>query len=191
MSRSILKTAAIVSALALGVTAAFAQQGPGGKSGGGGAPTARSSGPAGAGPMMRSGGAPTRMGSPQFSGGRMGSPQFSGGPRPGPNVATANVNRRWANNNWNGNWHGNWNGNWRWRHHRGWWGPGFAFGYGYYGDPYGYAYYDAPNYYADDYTTGAAVEDDSSVAYCQQRYRSYDINTQTYLGLDGERHPCP
>lgn len=28
-------------------------------------------------------------------------------------------------------------------------------------------------------------------AYCQQRYRSYDPQTGTYLGSDGNRHPCP
>lgn len=28
-------------------------------------------------------------------------------------------------------------------------------------------------------------------AYCAQRYRSYDPATGTYLGNDGQRHPCP
>jgi hypothetical protein len=28
-------------------------------------------------------------------------------------------------------------------------------------------------------------------AYCQQRYRSYDPQTGTFLGSDGNRHPCP
>jgi hypothetical protein len=28
-------------------------------------------------------------------------------------------------------------------------------------------------------------------AYCQQRYRSYDPQTGTFLGPDGNRHPCP
>ncbi|WFU23679.1 BA14K family protein [Bradyrhizobium sp. CB1717] len=28
-------------------------------------------------------------------------------------------------------------------------------------------------------------------AYCAQRYRSYDPGSGTYLGYDGERHPCP
>ena len=28
-------------------------------------------------------------------------------------------------------------------------------------------------------------------AYCSQRYRSYDPSSGTYLGYDGERHPCP
>ena len=29
------------------------------------------------------------------------------------------------------------------------------------------------------------------VAYCQQRYKSYDPASGTYLGYDGQRHPCP
>lgn len=29
------------------------------------------------------------------------------------------------------------------------------------------------------------------VAYCAQRFRSYDPQTGTYLGYDGQRHPCP
>ena len=28
-------------------------------------------------------------------------------------------------------------------------------------------------------------------AACARRYRSYDPDSQTYLGYDGERHPCP
>jgi hypothetical protein len=30
-----------------------------------------------------------------------------------------------------------------------------------------------------------------SDAYCSQRFRSYDSASGTYLGYDGERHPCP
>ncbi|WOH67492.1 BA14K family protein [Bradyrhizobium sp. BWA-3-5] len=30
-----------------------------------------------------------------------------------------------------------------------------------------------------------------AVAYCAQRYRSYDPASGTYLGHDGNRHPCP
>ena len=30
-----------------------------------------------------------------------------------------------------------------------------------------------------------------TVAYCAQRYRSYDVASGTYLGYDGNRHPCP
>jgi hypothetical protein len=30
-----------------------------------------------------------------------------------------------------------------------------------------------------------------AVAYCAQRYRSYDPALGSYLGYDGNRHPCP
>ena len=30
-----------------------------------------------------------------------------------------------------------------------------------------------------------------AIAYCAQRYRSYDPDSGTYLGYDGNRHPCP
>jgi hypothetical protein len=35
-----------------------------------------------------------------------------------------------------------------------------------------------------------AVEDDA-IAYCIRRFKSYDIETRTYMGFDGYRHPCP
>lgn len=192
MSVSIFKIAgpvALAGVLALGVTAASAQ-GHGGK-GGPGSGGAVHAGARAGGPGARIGG---NMSGPRFSAGanvargnfNAGRANFNSGPQParragGPNVA------------FNGPHHGgNWGGDWRWRHHhRGWRGPGFAFGFGY-GYPYysSYAYDDAPYYYADE-TVGAAVEDDSAIAYCQQRYRSYDVASQTYLGYDGERHPCP
>ena len=31
----------------------------------------------------------------------------------------------------------------------------------------------------------------TAIAYCARRFRSYDANSQTYLGRDGSRHPCP
>ena len=77
----------------------------------------------------------------------------------------------------------------------GWRGPGVGLGIGlatgaliggalaapYYYDPYYYTpaprvYYGAP---------------DDSVAYCMQRFRSYDPASGTYVGYDGLRHPCP
>jgi hypothetical protein len=30
-----------------------------------------------------------------------------------------------------------------------------------------------------------------AIAYCQSRFRSYDPVSQTYMGFDGLRHPCP
>jgi hypothetical protein len=72
-------------------------------------------------------------------------------------------------------------------------GPYYS-GYGYYNDsPYyaGTPYYSAPY---DDGTTvveAAPQSDDDAVAYCMQRYRSYDPESGTFLGNDGLRHPCP
>ena len=36
-----------------------------------------------------------------------------------------------------------------------------------------------------------AAAGNSAVAYCSQRFRSYDPVSGTYLGYDGYRHPCP
>jgi BA14K-like protein len=77
---------------------------------------------------------------------------------------------------------------WHHHHHHGAWGAGiagFAAGallgsalaprpYYYYGEPT-YAYEPPPG----------------DVAYCEQRFRSYDPASGTYLGYDGRRHPCP
>lgn len=52
------------------------------------------------------------------------------------------------------------------------------YGPGYYGGP---AYYPAP----------APVYGGDAVAYCMQRYRSYDPASGTYLNYDGNRYPCP
>ena len=66
--------------------------------------------------------------------------------------------------------------------------------YAYYDGP---GYYEAPAYYDDQYVDDGAVAvvpapvGEDSAAYCAQRYRSYDPASQTYLGNDGYRHPCP
>ena len=31
----------------------------------------------------------------------------------------------------------------------------------------------------------------SANAYCEQKYKSFDPESGTYLGNDGQRHPCP
>jgi BA14K-like protein len=31
----------------------------------------------------------------------------------------------------------------------------------------------------------------AAIAYCARRYRSYEPSSQTYLGRDVQRHPCP
>ena len=46
--------------------------------------------------------------------------------------------------------------------------------------PYGY------RGYGPGYASGG-----DPVAYCAQRFRSYDPGSGTYLGFDGLRHPCP
>jgi hypothetical protein len=63
--------------------------------------------------------------------------------------------------------------------------------YGYDYAPYSYGY--EPGYYSYGYAPGgyAAVTPDQDVAYCAQRFRSYDPASGTYLGYDGLRHPCP
>jgi BA14K-like protein len=54
----------------------------------------------------------------------------------------------------------------------------------YYGPPaYGPPVYGGP--------PAGAPTDGDPVAYCMQRYRSFDPATGTYLGFDGLRHPCP
>jgi hypothetical protein len=64
-------------------------------------------------------------------------------------------------------------------------GPGY-----YYGDAPAQAYYD-DQYYDDSATVAAVPEGGDDVAYCTQRFRSYDPQSGTYLGNDGYRHPCP
>ena len=65
--------------------------------------------------------------------------------------------------------------------------------------PYGYGgpgYY-APGYYDDQYVDDGAAAvapapgGDDGAAYCMQTYRSYDPRSGTYIGFDGQRHPCP
>jgi hypothetical protein len=77
-------------------------------------------------------------------------------------------------------------------------GSGLGYGYGgyydgYYGDDYaynddGYAYSDG---YYDAGAPGYVVSSNDDPASCAQRYRSYDPASGTYLGYDGQRHPCP
>ena len=95
-------------------------------------------------------------------------------------------------------------GGWRGGHFRGGrgWGRGIGIGAGlaagaligsalaapYYGQRYyepGYAY--SPGYVA----VEPGIPGGDAVAYCEQRFRSYDPASGTYLGYDGVRHPCP
>jgi hypothetical protein len=56
-------------------------------------------------------------------------------------------------------------------------------------------YYYGPGYYPGPYYPGPAYVEggppDDGVAYCMRRYRSYDPASGTFLGNDGNRHPCP
>ena len=69
-------------------------------------------------------------------------------------------------------------------------GPGPYYGPApYYGPP---AYYGHPAYYRPVAAPGyVAPPPGNAVAYCMQRFRSYDPGSGTYLGYDGFRHPCP
>ena len=53
----------------------------------------------------------------------------------------------------------------------------------------------AAPYYAPGYYPGPAYHygppPGDAVAYCMQRFKSYDPASGTYLGYDGYRHPCP
>ena len=60
----------------------------------------------------------------------------------------------------------------------------------YYPAPAYYPRYYRPYYDDDEIAEGGPVQDDA-VAYCVQRFRSYDPRSGTYLGYDGLRHPCP
>ena len=92
-----------------------------------------------------------------------------------------------------------WRGGWGHGYYGGGWGVGagiaagaliagalaapYYYGGGpYYASPY-YYYAPGPGYYAEPY--------DDGVAYCMQRYRSYDPRSGTFLGYDGYRHACP
>ena len=65
--------------------------------------------------------------------------------------------------------------------------------YGYYGPGYDSGYYYDNGYYdgGDDVAVAPAPVEGDGTAYCMQRYRSYDPASGTYLGFDGQRHPCP
>jgi hypothetical protein len=83
------------------------------------------------------------------------------------------INAQWRGHHRHHGWRGN---HWRYRRHYGW-GPaigGLAAGA----------------------IIGGAIANSNaraneSVAYCMNRFKSYDPASGTYLGYDGNRHPCP
>lgn len=67
----------------------------------------------------------------------------------------------------------------------------YYYGYGpYYPGPY-YVAPPGPVYYGPPAPVYGAPVAGDAVAYCRQRFKSYDPATGTYLGFDGLRHPCP
>jgi hypothetical protein len=165
-------------------------RGHGGGGGGGGGAMRSGGGPGGGGfSMSRGGGAPG--GAPMAGGAAIN--RGGGGNFTGNRVVQGGNftgNRVIQGGNWDGRRDGRRDFSDR-RFRRGFRGPGFAFGFGpsYY--DYGYYPYDDYGYY-DDYSYGDYyAAPGNSVTYCEQRYRSYDPSTGTYLGYDGLRHPCP
>lgn len=211
-------SAAAALALVLPMTSPSFAQGPGGRGGGGGAHIGGGGGGGGAhiggggggahfggggGPRMGGGGPAFHGGGGNFAAGAAVRPSggsFAAGPAARQPVSPSFSGSRSVATA--GNWQGgsNWSGR-HWHHRRGGFWPGFAAGaaigglgsYAYYGG--GYGYYDDPYYYDSYYDEpSVAVVPDSggdSAAYCAQRYRSYDPASGTYLGYDGQRHPCP
>jgi len=60
------------------------------------------------------------------------------------------------------------------------------------GDPRYGLYNEEPTYGLYNQAPGmAAPGDQGAVADCAARFRSYDPATGTFLGYDGQRHPCP
>jgi len=76
-----------------------------------------------------------------------------------------------------------------WRYRPGYGYAGYAPWLGYGLAVGGYSYYDDTS--PDDYYEPAVPAYNGSVAYCAQRFRSYDPVSQTYLVYDGHRHSCP
>jgi hypothetical protein len=65
----------------------------------------------------------------------------------------------------------------------GYYNPGYSIKYRY---PLYSTSYSNPGYAAGYYTSS-----DQTAAYCAHRFKSYDPGSGTYLGYDGQRHPCP
>ena len=125
-------------------------------------------------------------------------PSSTGAVATTPRFSAGSAGARYAGGN-----QGGWNGGYRHphRHGGGYWrgavagavvGGALASNY-YYGSPYyapGY-YDDSYAYYDDDAPVAIEAAPGGDASYCAQRYRSYDPASGTYLGHDGQRHPCP
>jgi hypothetical protein len=202
ISLKVLSTAAAI-ALALPLIApgeSFAQQRHvigGAPAGGGGAaarPMVGGGAPAGGGAFSRGGA--------QFSGGAVSRPTFGGGAVSRPTISGGGVTTgpRYSGGYTGGGYRG---GYYRHGYRGGGFIPGAVAGaaiggalassYGYYDPGYygGYGDYYDDGYYDQGAVAAAPPPGDDSVAYCMQRYKSYDPSSGTYLGYDGQRHPCP
>ena len=94
-----------------------------------------------------------------------------------------------------------WGGNPGWAGRPGWgYGPGYGWGWGAAAAGAavgaGLAYsncYDGScgGYYNADYYASSSGATSDAVAWCAQRFRSYDMASQTYLAKGGRRVPCP
>lgn len=80
-----------------------------------------------------------------------------------------------------------WRGHRHWRGHRG--------HHGWRHRHHGYGWGPALGGLAAGAIIGGAIANSQArsdaVAYCSQRFKSYDPGSGTYLGYDGLRHPCP
>lgn len=78
----------------------------------------------------------------------------------------------------------------RWRPGWGWWRPGW--GWGYYNNTGAWIALGVASAVAVGAVANSnALAADDVVAYCMQRFRSYNPATGTYTGYDGFQHPCP
>lgn len=160
---------------AIAVDAADARGGGGGARGGGmragglggGSRVAHIGGPRPSHPIAGRPGGPGGPGRPDW--GRPGRPGWGGG-----------------SGNWGG---GNWGGYWP--------GYGVGIGLGALGAGLAYSNWCDPYYNNGCYDygyQGTGYQDgyqDNDVAYCAQRFRSYDVASQTYLAKSGKRVRCP
>jgi hypothetical protein len=194
MTRSkLLAGAAALALLVAAPSASFAF----GRGGGGGGHMGGGGGHMGGGGGMHMGGG----GGMHMGGAPMGGARFAGAP--GARFAGAGpVGRVGGGPGWTGG-HAAWNnGGWHGGYRRHGFYPGVVAGaviggavadsYAYYDSPdygYGQDYYD--NGYGDGGDVAVVQGGGGDASYCAQRYRSYDPASGTYLGYDGQRHPCP
>lgn len=127
------------------------------------------------------------LGAAVTAGAQEGTPRGGAVPQAvGPGAPQAGQFNR-GGRNWNAGGR-RWSGGHHWRHRRhGGWGTAAGFGAGFLlgnaiARPGPYAYY---------YEAEPVYRDADEIAYCSRRFKSYDPDSGTYLGYDGQRHPCP